>query len=264
MKKIKTILLKEWMEIFKNRMVIFTVAFLPLMMTAIPLAVLYGTQGAGGASSGMDQLPSEATKAMCPGGLTGGECFQVFMVSQFMLLFMLIPVAIPGTIAAYSIVGEKTTRSLEPLLATPITTLELLIGKCLSAVIPAVVSTFGAYILFAAGAWFLVSNKVLLGAFFEARWLIAILLVGPLLALLTSTFSLMVSSRVNDPRVAEQISMVIIVPVLGGFFGQVAGLFVLNGSVISVVAVVMLALNILMMYLASQVFQRESILTRWK
>jgi ABC-2 type transport system permease protein len=264
MKKIKTIIFKEWMEIFKNRMVIFTVAFLPLVMTAIPLAILYSTQGASAATGNISQLPPEATRAMCQAGLNGAECFQVFMVSQFMLLFMIIPVAIPGTIAAYSIVGEKTTRSLEPLLATPITTIELLIGKCLSAVIPAVVSTFAAYAIFAVGAYVLVENKSLLSAFFDARWLVAILLVGPLLALLTSTFSLMVSSRVNDPRVAEQISMVIIVPVLGGFFGQIAGLFVLDNKLISVVAVVMLALNALMIYLASQVFQRESILTRWK
>jgi ABC-2 type transport system permease protein len=263
MKKIKTIILKEWMEVFKNRMVIFTVAFLPLMMTAIPLAMLYTMQGASSAA-GASSLPAEATKALCPSGLNGAECMQVFLVSQFMMLFMLIPVAIPGTIAAYSIVGEKTTRSLEPLLATPITTMELLTGKCLAAVIPAVISTFAAYALFIVGAVIMVANKTLLGAFFEARWLIAILIVGPLLALLTSTFSLMVSSRVNDPRVAEQISMVIIVPVLGGFFGQIAGLFVLDAKLISVVAVVMLALNALMIYLATQVFQRESILTRWK
>ena len=263
MKKIKTIILKEWMELFKNRLVIFTIAFLPLLMTAIPLTILYSTQGSA-AVSDINQMPAEATRVMCPSGLNGSDCFQVFMVSQFMMLFMLIPVAIPGTIAAYSIVGEKATRSLEPLLATPITTLELLVGKCIAAVIPAVISTYGAYAIFVVGASILVTNKSVLPAFFEARWLIAILLVGPLLALLTSTFSLMVSSRVNDPRVAEQISMVIIVPVLGGFFGQVAGLFVLDSKLISVVAVVMLALNILMIYLAAQLFQRESILTRWK
>jgi ABC-2 type transport system permease protein len=74
----------------------------------------------------------------------------------------------------------------------------------------------------------------------------------------------MVSSRVNDPRVAEQISMVIIIPVMAGFFGQVSGLFVLNTQLISVVAFVMLAIDILMIYLASQVFDRESILTRWR
>jgi ABC-2 type transport system permease protein len=267
MKKIKTIMLKERMEVFKNKMVVFTVAFLPLIMVVIPLAVLYSTRGSSTAAIAGEtagQLPAEISKQICPSGLNGAECFQVYMVSQFMMLIMLIPVAIPGAIAAYSIVGEKTTRSLEPLLATPITTIELLVGKCLAAVIPAILATFGAYAIFSGGAFLLITNKTLLGTFFEPRWMIAIFLVGPLLALLATTFALMVSSRVNDPRVAEQISMVIIIPVLGGFFGQIAGAFVLNSQLITIVAGVMLVLDAFMIYLASQVFDRESILTRWK
>jgi ABC-2 type transport system permease protein len=264
MKKIKTIIYKEWAEVFKNRLVIFTVAFLPLLMTAIPLGILYSTRGTVSANGAATQLPPEMTQGMCPGGLTGADCFQIFMVSEFMMLFMIVPVAIPVTIAAYSIVGEKTTRSLEPLLATPITTFELLAGKCLAAVIPAVLATYAAFGIFAAGSWLVVANKVLLSALLDPRWLIAIFIVGPLLALLAVAFALMVSSRVNDPRVAEQISMVIIVPVLAGFFGQVAGLFVLNRQIISIVAVVMLLLDVLMVYLATRVFRREQILTRWK
>ena len=263
MNKIKTILLKEWAEVFRNRMVIFTVAFLPLLMTAIPLGIIYAVRDST-SGAGSSELPTDATQATCPPGLSGAECFQVFMVSEFMMMFMLVPVVIPVTIAAYSIVGEKTNRSLEPLLATPITTAELLVGKSLAAVIPAVVATYGAFGIFAAGSWLIVANKLLLSALLDARWLIAIFIVGPLLALMSVMFALMVSSRVNDPRVAEQISMVVIVPVLGGFFGQVAGLFVLNRTIISWVAVVMLALDALLVYLATRVFQRESILTRWK
>ena len=266
MNKIKTIIWKEWADVFKNRLVIFTVIFLPLLMTAIPLGIMYSTRGTTTASSTAinSQLPSEMTQSMCPSGLSGSDCFQVFMVSEFMMLFMLVPVAIPVTIAAYSIVGEKTTHSLEPLLATPITTVELLVGKCLAAVIPAILATYGAFGIFAAGSWIIVANKMLLTALLDTRWLIAIFIVGPLLAVLAVAFSLMVSSRVNDPRVAEQISMIIILPVLGGFFGQVAGLFVLNKEIISIVAIVMLALDVLMVYLATRVFQREQILTRWK
>jgi ABC-2 type transport system permease protein len=265
-KKIKTIIRKEWAEVFKNRMVLFTVAFLPLIMTALPLAIIYGTRdtSAGTVSSLNSEVPSETIGAMCPEGLTGAECFQVFMVSQFMMLFMILPLAIPGTIAAYSIVGEKTTRSLEPLLATPITTAELLIGKCLAAVIPAVIATYGAFGVFAAGSWILVKNKLLLVALLDVRWLIAIVIIGPLLAVLEVTFALMVSSRVNDPRVAEQISMLIIVPLLAGFFGQMAGWFILDRQLISIVALVMLVVDALMFYLATQFFQREAILTRWK
>ncbi len=266
MKKIRTIILKEWAEVFRNRMVIFTVAFLPLLMTAIPLGIIYSTRGTASATGNAigSQLPSDMTQSMCPNGLSGSDCFQVFLVSEFMMLFMLVPVAIPVTIAAYSIVGEKTTRSLEPLLATPITTVELLVGKCLAAVIPAILATYAAFGIFSLGTWLIVANKTLLFALLDARWLIAIFLVGPLLALLAVVFSLMISSRVNDPRVAEQISMIIILPVLGGFFGQVAGLFVLNKQIITIVAFVMLVLDALMLYLATRVFQREQILTRWK
>jgi ABC-2 type transport system permease protein len=264
MDKIKTIVRKEWAEIFKNRMVIFTVAFLPLIMTAIPLGMLFAMRGTA-SGSGMDSLPAEAAQAMsCPEGLSGGECFQAYLVSQFMMLFMLIPVAIPVTMAAYSIVGEKTTRSLEPLLATPITTFELLIGKCLAAVIPAVLATYAAFGIFAAGSWFIVANKMLLAALFDARWLLAIFLVGPLMALMAVVVSLMISSRVNDPRVAEQVAMVIILPVLAGFFGQIAGWFVLNATIITWVAVILLFLDALLLSLAVNVFQREAILTRWK
>jgi ABC-2 type transport system permease protein len=268
MNKIKTIILKEWAEVFKNRMVIFTVAFLPLLMTAIPLGVIFGTHESGSETASQTNLdaemPSKLTNAMCPEGLTGADCYQVFMVSQFMMMFMIIPVAIPVAIAAYSIVGEKITRSLEPLLATPITTTELLVGKCLAAIIPAVLATYAAFGLFALGSWILIADKILLTALLDVRWLIAIFVVGPLMAVLAVTFAFMVSSRVTDPRVAEQVSMVIIVPVLAGFFGQMAGLFVLNATVIVWVAIVLLALDAGLIYLAAKLFQREHILTRWK
>jgi ABC-2 type transport system permease protein len=96
------------------------------------------------------------------------------------------------------------------------------------------------------------------------RWLIAIFIVGPLMAILAVFLSLMISSRVNDPRAAEQISMVVIVPVLGLFFGQMAGLFVLNRTIITIVAIVLIVLDVFAVFLAVRVFDREAILTRWK
>jgi ABC-2 type transport system permease protein len=264
MNKIKTIIRKEWAEVFKNRMVLFTVAFLPLLLTAIPIAILASM---GGEVSNMQGAASEMPpqfNALCPANLSQGECFQVYLVGQFMIMFMILPLAIPATISAYSIVGEKTTHSLEPLLATPISTLELLLGKSLASVIPAILATYTAFLLFAAAAWIITPNRQLLGALLDARWLIAVFLVGPLMAILAVTVSVMVSSRVNDPRVAEQISMVVIIPVLAVFFGQIAGLFILNQQIILVAAAILVVLDAIMFYLAIQFFQRETILTRWK
>ena len=260
MNKIKTIVLKEWAEVFKNRMVLFTVAFMPLIMTALPLGILFAMRGDATLQDATAEFPAQFN-AFCPASLSGGECF---LVSQFMIMFMILPLAIPATIAAYSIVGEKTTHSLEPLLATPITTLELLIGKSLSAIIPAILATDLAFGVYAAGAWLMISNPVLFGAMMDARWLLAVFVVGPLMALMAVNVSIMVSSRVNDPRVAEQLSMIVIIPVLGFFFGQISGLFIIDRRLVLITALVLVVLDTLLVYLAVRLFQRETILTRWK
>ncbi|MFC2063641.1 ABC transporter permease subunit [Chloroflexota bacterium] len=262
LKKIKIIIKKEWAEVFKNRMVIFTVAFLPLIMTALPLIILYSTRDTGAVGS------SDATQAIASGLCTTDpndpNCLQVTLVTQFLMMFMLIPLTIPTTIAAYSIVGEKNNKSLEPLLATPISTNELLLGKGLSALIPALIATFGSFILFLVGAWIILIEKSILFAFMDYRWMASIFIIGPLLAFFAVNLSLMVSSRVNDPRAAEQISVVVIIPVLAIFFGQISGLIVLNNDVVTITAIVMLLLDFVIYYFANKVFQREIILTRWK
>jgi ABC-2 type transport system permease protein len=262
MKKIRTIIYKEWAEVFKNKLVLFTVIFLPLMFTALPLIILYST-GSSSVGNLTADLPPQFMN-FCPEGLSTGECFQVFIVSQFIILFMMMPLIIPVNIAAYSIVGEKTTRSLEPLLATPITTAELLTGKNLAAVIPAVAATWAGFLVYAVGASIIVQNRLVIAALLSPVWLTAVFLVGPLLAILSVNFSIMVSSRVNDPRVAEQLSAVVILPLMGAFFGQVAGLFFINGSIVIGTTIVLFLVDILMVYLAVRLFQRENILTRWK
>jgi ABC-2 type transport system permease protein len=262
MEKIKTIIRKEWAEVFKNRLILSTIIFLPLLFTALPLIMLSVTGGTG-SSDLTSEMPPQFNE-MCPAGLSGGECVQVFMVSQMMLLFLISPLMIPVNIAAYSIVGEKSTHSLEPLLATPITTAELLLGKNLAAAIPAVGATWIAFLIFIAGASILVESPEVMSALLDPMWWLAILLIGPLLAILSVNFSIMVSSRVNDPRVAEQLSAVIILPLLAIFFGQLFGVIIINRQLVLALAAGLFIIDIAMVYLAIRLFQRETILTRWK
>jgi len=74
----------------------------------------------------------------------------------------------------------------------------------------------------------------------------------------------MVSSRVNEPRVAEQLSAIVILPLLALFIGQVAGLFILNRQLVILFVIILALIDTLMVYLAVRLFQREVILTRWK
>ncbi len=263
MKKIQTIIRKEWSEVFKNRMVLFTVSFLPLILTAIPLGIIYATSTSSDFAGATSDMPAEFN-AFCPSEFSGGDCFQVFIVSQFMIMFMIIPLAIPASISAYSIVGEKINRSLEPLLATPITTYELLIGKSLSAIIPALGATWIGFTIFIIGAWIMIANPDVIGSFLDGRWLIAIFVIGPLMALTAVSFSTIVSSRVNDPRVAEQVSMIIILPVLAAFFGQMAGIITLNITFMVTSAIGLAMVDAVLVFLSIRLFQRETIITRWK
>ena len=262
MHKITIIARKEWAQVFRNRLVLFSVLLLPLIMTAIPLGILLAMRGEGAIASVEAELP-EQINAFCPGNLDTGECFQVYMVSQFMLMFMILPLAIPATIAAYSVVGEKTARTLEPLLATPITTAELLLGKSLAGILPGVLATYLAFGVFVFGAWLLIPNPQLLKALLDGRWLVAVFITGPLMALMAVNFSIMVSSRVDDPRVAEQLSMLVILPLMLLFFGQLAGLFVINRAMIWSITALLLVLDAALIYLAVQIFERENVLTRW-
>lgn len=265
MNKIKTIIRKEWAEVFKNRMVLYIMIFMPLLFVVLPLVIL-GSMGSvsGSDISGADAGIPEQFNKTCPPELNGGQCLQLFMVSSFMTMFLLLPMIIPVTISAYSIVGEKTTRSLEPLLATPITTVELLAGKSLAAAIPAVLATYVAYGIFIVGTYIITRSFVFVGALASTPWLILIFLGGPLMAGIAINFSLIVSSRVNDPRAAEQLSAVVIVPVLALFFTQLTGVFVLDTFKTILGVIILILVYIILVYAAAQLFQRETILTRWK
>ena len=263
MRKAWVIARKEWSEVFRNRFVLFTVLFLPLILTALPLATLY-FMGRFEDFSGfsVDDLPASFV-GFCD-GMTGAECGQYYLVSQFMLLFMLIPLAIPVTIASYSIIGEKTTRTLEPVLATPIRTSELLVGKALAALAPAVVATWGCFGIFLLGASLLVVGPGVMSRLLDPLWLIAVLVVGPLLALASVNVAVMVSSRASDPRVAEQLSMLVILPLMMVFFAQIVGVIYLDEQIILWMALAMVIIDAALLYFSVQIFQRESILTRWK
>lgn len=258
--RIRTVIDKEWAEVFKNRLVLFTVAFLPILFTVLPLGVIYGTRS--GTSSGGSDLPPQFV-SLC-GNLATNDCLQYFVLNEFMILFMMMPLIIPISIAAYSIVGEKTTRSLEPLLATPVSTVELLVAKSLAATLPAVLATWAGFTIFIAAAPLAGASAAVIRHLLNPVWFLAIFVIGPLIAILAVNFAVLVSSRVTDPRVAEQISAVIIVPLLGVLFGQIAGVIVLNLTFMLVAVVVLVIIDIGITYLGARLFQRETILTKWK
>lgn len=265
MKHIWTIVDKEWAEVFQHKMVLYTMIIIPLVFVALPLIMLHFTGQTMDAEMAGDisDIPAGFLTA-CDADMTAGDCMQVYLLSMFLLFFMMVPVIIPVTIAAYSVVGEKTTRSLEPLLATPISTFELLAGKSLAAALPAIFVGWISFGIFLLGLPLIGVSSAVFRFVISPTWLLAVLIAGPLMAIAAVNFALFISSRVNDPRVAEQISVLLVIPILAALFAQLAGVIVIDLFVMLSFISGLALVDIGMIYLGASIFQRETILTRWK
>lgn len=187
----------------------------------------------------------------------------MMLVGQFLFLLLMVPIIVPMTIATFSIIGEKQSRSLEPLLATPIRTWELLLGKSLAATVPAIAATWISYGLLAAGMAVLAS-PVVFASTVSGMWLLAILIIAPLLALLGVNLGILISSRVNDTRVAQQLGGLVVLPVVGLGMVQTMGKILYSLPMFVAGAAVLAVLDAGVLVAAAKLFQRETILTRWK
>lgn len=263
MRKILVLVGKEWAEVFRNKLVIFSVIFMPLLFAIIPLGILYSTLGANLDAIGTELGPLMDTMQSACGTLEGMACAQLVLLQQFLVLFLMMPAIIPITIASYSIVGEKTTRTLEPLLATPITTAQLLAGKALGASLPALLASLGSFAIFAVGTQMLVGAEVA-SRLLSPLWLLGIFVVGPLLSVTGVSLAIMISSRVNDPRAAEQLAALLILPLMALFLGQMFGAVALNQTLLLNIAAALVVVDLALLYFAIRLFQRETILTRWR
>jgi len=96
------------------------------------------------------------------------------------------------------------------------------------------------------------------------RSLGVVFLLGPLAALAALQLAVCVSSRVNDARTAQQLGVTVILPIVGLFISQLMGAFKLTGPVILAIAGGLVIVNAALMALAVRLFDRETILTRWK
>ena len=168
------------------------------------------------------------------------------------------------SIAAHSVIGEKQARSLEPLLATPLRTFELLAAKVIGAAVPGIALTtvcFVLYVLLVAifaepGVW---TTLVTL------RSMIFVFVLGPLAALVGLQLAVCASARTNDPRSAQQVgALFLVIPIVGLQIAQFVGGVALTTSMMALATLVLVIINGIMLRIAIGVFDRESILTRWK
>ncbi|MGD0995351.1 MAG: hypothetical protein ABR909_07490 [Candidatus Bathyarchaeia archaeon] len=178
--------------------------------------------------------------------------------------FALIPVILPSIMGSYSIVGEKIEKSLEPLLATPTTDGELLLGKSLATFLPTIGVTYigAAIFITIMDVW----SYIKLGFFLLPNTDLALILgvMAPLACVLSVEANIIISSKVNDIRAAQQLGTLVVIPLLLLLVFAVQITIIPISLLALIVSAVLAVVDIALFYLSKATFQREEILTKWK
>jgi ABC-2 type transport system permease protein len=259
---VRAVVGREFAELIRNRLLLFTIIVPPVILTIAPLIV--GTLVQGGERPLPDSLLRQIL-AQRPdwASFTPREIVAAFTIQQFLIYFLILPAYIPLSVATFSIIGEKQSRSLEAVLATPIRTSELLTGKAISALVPGLIAGWLTYIVFATLAR-VQYGPHLIGVVSDSSWLAGVFLLGPALGLLSVVAGIVVSSRVNDPRTAQQIGGVIVIPIVAFTVLQSTGTLIVGASGYAIAAAVVALIAIAGLRLGVALFGRETILTRWR
>lgn len=185
-------------------------------------------------------------------------------ISFLLIFFIMIPVVLPTVMASYSFVGEKLNRSLEPLLATPTTDSELLLGKAAAIFIPCMLATWLSFIPFTIIVDFMVSGILGYAPLPDPVWIIGVFIIAPLFCIMSICLNVIISSKVNDVRASQQLGSLVVLPLVVFFIVALAGVFTLGPEIMLLLSGAVLLVDLAIIYFSLKTFQRESILVRWK
>jgi ABC-type Na+ efflux pump permease subunit len=232
--RVGAICLKEVRDYRRNRFVIGTMAMVPVLFIILPTIQL---------------LAANAT----------GKDLSV-RVGLSLLYMLVIPVMVPSVVSAYSVVGEREQGTLEPVLITPISREEFLIGKALAAFVPTLVIAYAVFGIFL-GVASLFAHPVIVSAIYSGTHMLVQLVFTPLLAGWAIWVGIAVSTRSTDVRAAQQLSVLAGVPPL--VILALMSLNVINASTaLSLgLAAALLAVDLLAWRIVAAMFDRERLVT---
>jgi ABC-2 type transport system permease protein len=229
----------------RKRSILYSLVIVPIMVSILfPTVLLIA-----GRNGGKTMTP-EALGALLP---------------SFAFFWLILAGVIPTTLASYSIVGEKVEKCLEPLLATPTTDGEILLGKGIAAFLPPIVAILGGATLFMALVDLVTQDT--LGYLYFPNWNegIVLFVMVPIAAMMSVEWNIIISSRVSDVRIAQQVGALLVLP-LGLIYvaGEVRLVDLGDTTNLLIISGVMAAVVVLLLPIARATFNREQILTHWR
>lgn len=267
MRRARALFAKEMIELRRTPSLVAPAVLVAALVTVLPVFVAVVVPSVTGeslaASNDLEVMLDAYRSQPRVRGLDAEAAAQALIFQQFLLLLVLAPITSAVSVAAQAVVGEKQARTLEPLLATPISTWELLGAKIAGALVPAVGVTVASLACYAASIAGLARPGVL-AAVLSGAPLAFVLVLGPLAAMAAVEIAVCASAAVRDARTAQQVGALVILPAAGLFVAQALGALTPTPRLLAGLAAGLVAVDASLLALAVRTFRRESILTRWR
>jgi len=196
-------------------------------------------------------------------GLKLEQMFVVYMTAFLLApLFLIMPLMFSTVVGADSFVGERERKTMEALLYTPTSDMELFLGKVLAAVIPAIALSWLTYLVY-----IIVVNVASYGLFGRIwfplpTWRPMMFWLTPAFALLGISATVLISSRVKTFMEAYQLGGSLVVLVLGLVIGQVTGVLYLGVGAVLLIGTLIWIVDAILIYISVRTFKRSMLITK--
>jgi ABC-type Na+ efflux pump permease subunit len=190
------------------------------------------------------------------------EAAEWFGRSKVFLLLML-PMLFSAALVTQTMVVEKTAKTLEPLLVTPVKTYDLVLGKILAALVFPLLAGYLYLAIYVGVVCLMDRHSEMLRFMFSPRPLIEAFLVMPVSAFANASLAMIVAVRSRDPKTGSLLSSLLTLPGIVLYGTQIALLDFLNQYILLVCVGAVLLLAGAGIFFATEAFQREKVFERW-
>lgn len=264
---VRAVALKDLHEVRRNRLAWIPAIVLPSIFVIVMPIAFFVLPQALPATQGTELnkvIAATPDLRSLVRGLDQQQSLSVLLTGVMMApLFLILPLMFASIVGADSFVGEKERKTLEALLYTPATDLELFVGKVVASVVPAVLLAWLCFFIYTVVVD--VSSLLSFGRawFPPIAWWPLMLWVTPAFATLGMALTVIISSRVSTYQEAYQLSAFGVVIVLGLAVGQISGAIYLGTFLTFAVGTVLWVVDLGLAWLAVKTFSRSRLIQRF-
>jgi hypothetical protein len=97
----------------------------------------------------------------------------------------------------------------------------------------------------------------------NTMWTFGVLVIAPLFAFFGNGVAVLISARVGDSRLAQQLAGLFVLPLVGLAAGQFGGVLQAGPAYYGMLGAFVLVLDVAILFVARRLFDRERLMSRW-